>query len=130
MSHMTLAEIRKHPDYAGAVCSKKKLCDFVLVVQDNACRLERCTFCGKKMAYRIIEGKLDQSKYGRDHVRDYLQPGGQAYEEIYGSSWRKRKPYQKSAPTHQEIVDQARDVATTLQRLEDKGYRVDRDKIF
>lgn len=127
---MTVSEIRKHPNYANAKCPVKKLCDFVVTEQHHDAQIERCTFCGKRIIYNKINGSVDQIQYGRDHVRDFLQPGAAAYEEIYGTSWRNRKPYEKKQPTQQEVYDEAFDTAKTLERLEGKGYRLDKDKIF
>ena len=127
---MTVEEIRKHPDYQGAKCSKNKLCDLNLVFQNSEIQIDRCTFCKKEIRYNVIDGKKDEAKYGRDHIRDFLQPGGRAYEEIYGSSWKKRKPYQKPQPTQRELYEEAMDTAKTLDRLESKGYNLEKDKIF
>lgn len=122
---MTVNQLREHPSYSGAKCDKGKLCDFNVVFQNHEVQKESCSFCGKKMLYRVIDGKIDTAKYGRDHIRDFLQPGGQAYEEIYGGAWRKRKPMKKSAPTQQEMYEEAMDTAKTLDRMESKGYTID-----
>jgi hypothetical protein len=122
---MTVKQLRDHPSYQGAKCKRGKLCDFNVVFHNHEVQKERCSLCGKDMIYNVIDGKIDQAKYGRDHVRDFLQPGGQAYEEIYGSSWRKRKPHEKSKPTQQAIYEEAMDTAKTLSRMEGKGHKID-----
>ncbi len=122
---MTVKELRDHPSYQGAKCAGGKLCDFNVVLHNQEVQKESCSICGKTVIYRIIDGKIDTAKYGRDHVRDFLQPGGRAYEEIYGSSWRKRKPMKKSAPTQQEMYEEAMDTAKTLSRMEGKGHKID-----
>jgi len=127
---MTVEEIRRHPDYKGAKCARNKLCDLNVVFQNHEIQIDRCSFCAKEIHYRIVNGKKDEAKYGRDHVRDILQPGGSAYEEIYGSGWRKRRRYRKGAPTQKEMYEEAMDMAKTLERLESKGYHLLKDKIF
>lgn len=124
---MTLAEIRRHPDFAEARCEVSKLCDFHTVERANEAQVEECAFCHKRIVYRVVDGRIDSAKYARDHVRDVLQPGGRAYEEVYGSSWRSRKLYEKNKPTHQEIYERAKDVATFLDKMESRGHRVDKE---
>lgn len=69
-------------------CSKKKYCDFEVIVSNGEIQVERCSFCGKKVRYhKDRQGRIDNQKYLRDHIRHTAQPFGatrKIFEEIYG----------------------------------------------
>lgn len=50
---------------------------------------EVCTKCGHREVYKKVDGKIDNTKYARDHIADFCQPHGatrKIYLEIYGES--------------------------------------------
>lgn len=68
-------------------CPKQKYCGFEIDRNDENVRIDRCRFCGKKVIYLRKNGKMDDKKYTRDHVRDICQPFGstrRVYFEVYG----------------------------------------------
>ena len=73
-------------------CPKMKYCEFAFLAKIDRFQIERCEFCGKKVAYKLTKNGdvFDRMKYMRDHIRDSAQPFGatkRAFFEIYG-----RKP--------------------------------------
>ncbi len=68
-------------------CKKNFLCDFMYLVANDQYQVEKCVYCGKKVVYRVIDGKVDNAQYGRDHYRAILQPRGASermFKKIYG----------------------------------------------
>lgn len=70
-------------------CKKGKYCDFDVVLSNNEIQVERCAACGKKVRYHKDKktGRIDNTKYLRDHIRHTAQPFGRTrkvFEEIYG----------------------------------------------
>ena len=68
-------------------CRKFILCDFAIEKQSSDAQLERCIYCGKRVVYRLIDGRVDNVQYGRDHQRAILQPVGRSaalFKRIYG----------------------------------------------
>ncbi len=69
-------------------CKKQKWCGFEITLENDEVQKEVCRYCGKRVIYRKIDGKVDSNKYLRDHVRDFCQPWGatkRVYLELYGT---------------------------------------------
>lgn len=82
-------------------CSRAILCDFTIDKTTVTHQVEHCVFCGKRLRYRIIDGKIDNIQYGRDHQRDILQAVGRSaalFKRIYGI-----KAYRKLKGAYREI---------------------------
>jgi hypothetical protein len=70
-----------------ARCSKARYCDFTLVHEDAGAKVECCIYCGRKEIYRKVNGRTDNIKYLKMHIRNFAQPYGasrKVFEEIYG----------------------------------------------
>ena len=70
-----------------STCKKNLLCDFTFIKVDDRFQVEKCVYCGKKVIYRLIDGRVDNKQYGRDHYRSILQPVGPSqrmFKRIYG----------------------------------------------
>lgn len=61
-------------------------CKFIVTYESNTVHCEVCEFCGKKLEYRKVEGRMDNRKYLRDHVRDFLQKkdNPELFRRMYG----------------------------------------------
>lgn len=72
-----------------SICPKEKWCDFEVILSNEEVQIERCSFCGKKVVYRKHEkGRIDNTKYLRDHIRHTAQPFGKTREifiKVYGA---------------------------------------------
>jgi len=67
-------------------CPKAIYCDFVPVIDDEQAQVECCKYCGKKVIYNKYDGRTDNARYLRDHIRFTAQPTGRTgkiFEEIY-----------------------------------------------
>lgn len=117
---MTVGELRNDRAYEGAACRKGTLCDFKRLETQVDALVDTCVICHKKVIYNIRKGRMDEAKYARDHVRDFLQRGSTAFEQIYG----KRAP-EKRQKTKEEVMEELRyETAEALRinsRLEAKG---------
>lgn len=72
-------------DYAR--CKKNRWCDFTATHEDAGGKVEVCIFCGRKVVYRKVNGRTDNIKYLKMHIRNFAQPRGatrKVFEEIYG----------------------------------------------
>lgn len=70
-----------------STCKKNTLCDFTILRVTDSAQVEKCVYCGKKLIYRVIKGRVDNAQYGRDHYRAILQPRGASermFKRIYG----------------------------------------------
>ena len=68
-------------------CKKNFLCDFTVLMVNAEAQVEKCVYCGKKLVYRVIQGRVDNAQYGRDHYRAILQPRGASqklFKRVYG----------------------------------------------
>ena len=100
-------------------------------IDNKEAQVEVCEFCGKKLIYNKEKttGRVDNSQYLRDHIRDTVQPYGAThglYMEIYGrEQLQKLKEFYKrkeKCATQEDIRNEARDTMKTLLKLESKGY--------
>ena len=70
-------------------CKKSKFCAFNVIQDDAGATLEQCTYCGRKVSYRKVNGRIDNRKYLSEHVRDFAQrhgPTSKIFEQIYGKT--------------------------------------------
>ena len=78
-----------HPIPQEAQCrSHELLCDFSLVTDHPDAHVETCRFCGRKAIWNKVHGRIDNVRYGRAHLRDFLQPFGETRElfiKVYGT---------------------------------------------
>lgn len=69
-------------------CKKRIFCSFQVFISNSEAQVEICENCGKKVCYYKDEkGRVDNTKYVRDHIRDYIQPYGKndnLFRKIYG----------------------------------------------
>ena len=128
---MTLAEAwERSNDRARCLNDRSGLCKFEPYAEDESLIAERCIQCGKRESYRKIDGRIDNPKYLRDHIRDFLQPSGPTenlFWHVYGRAgydralaWQKLK---KSKPTQEDWMYEARDTYKTLKKLIDSGVK-------
>ena len=67
--------------------------DFIQRIDAPDAIVEDCKICGERVCYWKRDGRIDNTKYLRDHIRDFCQPEGptsRIYAEIYGEGARKR----------------------------------------
>lgn len=97
-----------------------------MVTGDHAdAHVEDCQNCGKRVIYNKdkVTGRIDNEKYLRDHLRDFLQPRGETrdlYALIYGAdriqAREKQEKEMNNRTTSQEIRDEAQDMLQTMKR--------------
>lgn len=72
-----------------AICKSNKICNFEAVKEDSKTLKETCTFCQRSIYWNKDKfGRLDNRKYARFHIRDFIQPNGKDHRlflEIYGT---------------------------------------------
>jgi len=119
---MILHEIRKSKAYSGAVCRKGILCDYRrdFRLSDEMAHVDVCASCGKKQVYRIKDGKINDSRYRRDHLRDILQRGSSLYEQIYGKP-DAMKEFKSREKNKREFHENTAEVVRRAMRLENQG---------
>lgn len=119
---MILHEIRKTPSYSGAICKKGILCDYArdFKASDTQAHVDVCRACGKKQVYRIKDGKINDSRYRRDHLRDILQRGSSLYEQIYGKP-DAMKEFKSREKNKREFHENTAEVVRRAMRLENQG---------
>lgn len=67
-----------------------KSCDyhnFTTIHSDSSVQVEVCKQCGYKKKYNKVQGRVNNTEYLRDHVRDFAQPTGstaEIFERFYG----------------------------------------------
>ena len=72
-----------------ARCKKVRYCDFTCTFEDAGGKVEVCIHCGRKVIYLKKNGRTDNIKYLKMHVRNFAQPYGatrKIFEEIYGKA--------------------------------------------
>jgi len=113
--------------WQASKCKKNKFCGFNVIQDDAGAALEQCQFCGRKISYRKVNGRIDNKKYLSEHVRDFCQPSGptsKVFEQIYGKTQIKNleeearklglRNYNKSARGLSERQQQGLDFFRTL----------------
>jgi len=75
---------------------KRLLHDFHIVFENERVLVERCSFCGKKVVYRLKGNHepVDGMFYYKMHIRDFLQDSGNwkyLYRRINGTIFQKGK---------------------------------------
>ena len=66
---------------------KCKYCDFLQILDNHEVVVEICKECGRKIIYNKRDGRIDNAKYLKDHIRQFAQPFGRTrkvFEELYG----------------------------------------------
>lgn len=120
-------------------CNNNDYCDFKVVVDNCEAQVEVCKRCGRKVIYNKVGGRIDNTKYLQDHIRDFCQPFGataHVYAHVYGYKKvaERRKALELRAATktrEQEIaegVGEVRDALRTWKRMESQG-KTDREII-
>jgi hypothetical protein len=75
-------------------CKGRDYCQFKAVLVNDEAQVEVCTKCGRKVIYNKDEtGRMDNTQYLKDHIRDFCQPFGATREEyihIYGHEAQQR----------------------------------------
>lgn len=66
--------------------------DWVIVGEDEKSIGERCKLCGQNESYRKSDGRIDNVRYLKNHVRDFVQP---EYKSLYIEIWGE-KAYENS----------------------------------
>lgn len=122
---MNVEQIRSDPDYAEAVCPVNRLCRYDTLFSNDVVHKEICRFCHKEKLWPRLRGQVNKLAYGRAHIRDMLQIGMRAYDEIYGRSHvdRTRKENKMLAKkwSEEDYFIHALDAAKTYDRLEAQG---------
>ena len=73
--------------FKEALCKKNKFCEWKVVLANDEIQKEVCKFCGRRIFFNKVDGRIDNDRYMRTHVRAFCQPFGitrEVYEEIYG----------------------------------------------
>jgi len=74
-----------------ARCRKSILCEFEENRNLPDAIIEVCIHCGRKVIYHKIEGRIDDARYLRMHIRDTLQPYGRTgklFDQVWGKTAR------------------------------------------
>jgi len=91
----------------NSLCKVNKYCGFDTEVFNDEVIVDVCRYCGKKVIYKVVNGKYDEKQYLRDHVRDTCQPEGNTkrqFFEIYGEEgYRENKKNHKD--TYQDRLN-------------------------
>lgn len=86
-----------------------RYCDFVVDLSTENFQLEHCKFCHREVGYKKIQGRVDNTKYLMDHIRDFCQSTGSTrpvYEFVYGlDGLKKRKAEAKKIEGHRKNRD-------------------------
>lgn len=104
-------------------CQGRTLCKFEYVKDYPDAVVEVCIECGKKLIYNKVEGKIDQQRNIRNHIRDTVQPFGTTaplFRELYGD-----KAMDKFKIKEKETRDpksEAREDLRIMERLSNRGY--------
>ena len=99
-------------------CTKSILCGFEISRDLPDALVEICKFCGKKVVYNRKNGKIDDKKYLRDHLRDTVQPYGRTHKlfiQIYGTeplkeveNWGEKRKMKEKLKRNREEVQEKR----------------------
>jgi hypothetical protein len=104
-------------------CRGASLCSFEnLAVHEDAI-VENCIRCGKRLIYNIVDGKIDQRRQTRNHIRDTVQPFGATHElflEIYGHT--ALSSFLTKDEPRFNAKEAARDDLRIMNKLSDRGY--------
>lgn len=73
-----------------ARCKKNKYHDLTCVHEDRKAKVEMCIYCGHREIFRKVDGKTDNVRYLKMHVRNFAQPYG-ATRKVFGEIWGKAK---------------------------------------
>lgn len=119
---MILHEIRKTSAYKGAICKKGILCEYEtdFTRSDERAKVDVCKACGKKQVYNIKNGRIEDSRYRRDHLRDILQRGSGLYEMVYGKPTGMQE-FKTREANRRELKENAAEVIRRAVRLENQG---------
>lgn len=88
--------------------NRSKLCKFETLYEVECELAEECVFCGKRMSYAKMNGKVDNRQYLPDHIRDTVQPYGitrRLFSEIYGTETLRSADQMKEAKEEQKPLD-------------------------
>ena len=119
---MILHEIRKTPSYSGAICKKGILCEYSRDFDrsDDYAKVDVCSKCGKKQIYRVKDGRINDAKYRKDHLRDLIQRGSGLYEMIYGES-RAMHAIKSKEKASAELRENTAEMVRRAMMLENQG---------
>lgn len=72
-------------------CKKGGRCELGVIGDYEDAQVEDCLRCSKRLIYNKEPdtGRIDNSQYLRDHIRDFCQPFGptrRVFAEVYGQS--------------------------------------------
>lgn len=74
--------------FEEGVCKTNALwCDFKPLLDNEDVVKEVCRFCNKYMYYNKVDGRIDNKRYFRAHIRDFCQPYGvtrKIFIDLYG----------------------------------------------
>jgi predicted metal-dependent phosphotriesterase family hydrolase len=74
-------------DYRQSRCKKGGFCTFDEIAEDNYVQKEICTKCARRVIYRVVDGRVDNQRYLREHVANFAQSRGKTekiYQQVYG----------------------------------------------
>lgn len=122
---MNVEQIRSDPDYAEAVCPVNRLHRFDTLFSNDVAHKEICRFCHQEKLWPKLRGQINKQAYGRAHIRDMLQKGMRAYDEIYGRSYvdtqKKEQRILAKKWSGDDYYLHALDAAKVYDRLEAQG---------
>lgn len=61
--------------------------DFQVESSDDVQQVEVCIICGERKRYKIVNQRVNNTEYLKDHARDFAQPGGasdKVFQKFYG----------------------------------------------
>ena len=66
-------------------CPEGKYHSFKVLISNPEIQKETCRFCHLTKYYKVVDGRIDNAQYLRDHMRDFAQPGTRVFEEVNGA---------------------------------------------
>jgi len=77
-----------HSDpYRQSRCRKGGYCKFDEILQSQEVQKEICTKCGRRVLYKIKEGRVDNKRYLMEHAVEFAQRTGvteKLFKEYHG----------------------------------------------
>jgi hypothetical protein len=124
---------KEFPQNMKPNCRNNDYCDFKILLDNDEAQVERCVRCMRKVIYNKRDGRIDNEKYRKDHIRDFCQPFGvtsKVYEKVYGAKMLalRRRMLEKDAQRDTEdkkMEDGKADVKAALKiwkQLSARGY--------
>jgi len=100
------------PDDPDHICKRGGLHDYSHTLEDNpSILIEQCVRCGHVIQFNVVDGRIDNRRYGSTHILWFLQPNNPLYKRYYGEA---RPVPPKSKYAKMSIKERAAEYAEIL----------------